>query len=265
MKRRAWKLVAGLIGGVAVVVGAVVGDAHRRASAAFEHHEKVLATAVAVIRARYTTRPSAYPDPLNENGWDSYQQAFAALQAMTQDENEAIPEINGDPEEGFHPDDHLLHGIFTKYRPQMALLEKGARCRVIEPGYDYASGPEIPLGWLSSAIHASRFLRGAVAHHHRMGHGGEALHLAALHLAVAQDLPRKGPVVCSLVQFVCENHACETLREIFASGHSFNRDDLARFAARLDALEDLRPPFIDAWGAEKLSSGVLSSDPTGAS
>ena len=262
MKRRAWKMVLGLAAGSALVAGLVLGDGHRRASATFAFHEKELAAMYAALRARDASRDSVFADPLAENAWTHYPQAFAAFEAMPNEDQEAFPEMGGEWEEGQAPDDHLLHGLVAKYQPQVALLEKAVRCRIVEPGYHYELGAEMPLDWLSGALRASRFLSGAISHHHRTGNGGEALELAAVGLAMGQDLSRKGPLICSLIQYVCEGSASEAIRWTLADGHSYRREDLERFAARLEALDRRRPPLTDAWDAEDayLRNSLLRTD-----
>jgi len=250
VKRRAWKLVLGLLGGMVVIVGLIVGDAHRRASATFAHHDREVAAMIAALRSRDASRPSIFPDAVNENGWGPYQEAFAAFSALSEEEQQAFPRI-GLFEEGELPDDHLLHNILAKYRPHLMLLEKGARCRIIEPGYNYEAGAEMALDWLTGALRAAQVLHGAAGHHYRTGDGAEALRLTALGLAVAQDLARKGPIICALIQFSGENLACDGLREILSSGHPFTATELDGFLAQLDLLDAHRPSLIDAWVGEE--------------
>jgi hypothetical protein len=247
MKRPARRLILGVLAGMGLVVAAVIGDAHRRASATFAFHEREIAAIHARVRARDASRLPVGSDPLDENGWGSYLKSFAAMESLTTEEMEAYDELL---EEGEVRDDHLLHGIFQKYLPQIDLLEQGARCRIIEPGYEYEAGPDLPMGWVSGAIRAARLLHGAIDHHHRLGNGAESLRLAVVGLAMSQDLARKGPILCALVQFVCEGHMTEAIREIFEAGHGFARSDLERFQARLEELDLRRMPLSDAWEVE---------------
>jgi hypothetical protein len=250
VKRRAWKLVLGILGGMVLIGGLVVGDAHRRAAATFAWHEKEVAVMIGAIRAREASRPTLYSDPSSENGWEAYLKVFKAFEDMPAEQKAGFQET-GDSGEGEAADDHLLHGILSEYGPQVLLLEKAARCRRIEPDYDYQAEDGPSLDWISGSISAAQFLQAAATHHHRMGNPPESLRLTTLGLSVAQDLSRKGPVICALLQFVAEYRICEGMREVFASGHSFTAVDLDRFASQLDTLGAHRPSMLEAWSAEE--------------
>lgn len=262
MKRRRWKWILGLTGGLLLVVGMVVVDAHRRAAATFAFHEKELAAEIARLNAIQASRPPLLGDPLDENAWDFYGKAFDALDALPAEVTEAIPDFENYLEDGEQPDDHLLHGIFLEQASLVALFERGLRCRTLQAGAPWEEAGVTANGRITTAIRAGKYLRPLITHYGRIGKPGEALRLTALGLGLAQDLGRGGPVDSLLVQHVVESCVLQGIREVLASGVRPACGDLALLAERLDALDLQRPMLAEALDKESIyiRRSLLSSD-----
>lgn len=250
MKRRAWKWLLAIVGGMALIMAAILGDAYRRASATLESHRKDVTRKIELARSRPATRPPLGQDPVDENAWGLYVQVFEQVKALPKDVTEALPELDAELEFGDLPDDHLLHGLFASCGVRIELLERAARCRFVDPDFHFEAGQEMPLRWTGDSIRTARFLSGLISHHHRTGREGESLRLAALGLAMAQDVGRRGPVIASLIQWANESIFLDALKWIFLEGHGFSREDLEQFARQLEDLDRHRPTLADAWEAE---------------
>jgi hypothetical protein len=92
-----------------------------------------------------------------------------------------------------------------------------------------------------------------------MGHGEEALRIAATGLALGQDCGRYGMLLTGLVQLVCEGSLLETLQPMFGE-HTFTPAGLAEFSETLDRLDAARPDFMDCWKGEELLERKLILD-----
>ncbi len=252
MKRKAWKLVLGVMGTMALVLGLLVGDAHRRAAAVLERNRTDVEKEVAAFRSRDHTRKSPYLETTDGNTWDHYGPALNAIGGIPNDIADLVPEIQGVNDDGVEPspDDHALHNLFREHAAILAAFEKGARCRVVEaPGFPFRADADIP--YISEPIRAAKFLAGAVRHLHRMGADREAAPLALSRMAFGQDSGRTGLLLHTLVASVVGGILVWCLRDVLES-HSLPAADLASLAAGLDSLEASRPDALDCWDGESL-------------
>lgn len=247
MKSRRWKWVLGVVAGLGLAFGGILWSAHRRADVVFERHGRLVAEALAAVRARPTARPPLLEPSISGNGWSSYLAALAGIEAIPDAEIDQIPTINGDPT--FIPDREQLEKIFTKYSPLVDQLRQAARHETFDPSYDFESGLTMDLTNVSQAIRAARYLSDLAIFEHEEGRGGAALDTVGLGVAMAEDTGRAGVIVHQLVMIVCEGIAANTVREVLA-GHSFQAAELESFARKLDRLWKARPTVADAFVAE---------------
>ncbi|HUR38914.1 MAG TPA: hypothetical protein VM222_05450 [Planctomycetota bacterium] len=250
MKRKAWKLPLVLFGTMSLVLGLVVGDAHRRAAATLERHRVDFEQKAARFRGRDHARPPSFGEPIDGNAWEHYGPALTALLAVPDELANLVPIIEGSPDiEGDPPDEHALHNLFREYAPHVAAMERGARCRKVEiPGFSFEPTGHLPAG---EALRASKWIAGILSHSHRMAREAEALAAARLGLAFAQDFGRSGMPVHSLIQCVGESVTTFALQEALGS-HAFNASELSGFAQTLDRLDAGRPDVADCLAGEAL-------------
>jgi hypothetical protein len=252
LKRRTWKWVLGTVGSILAVTAGVYLDALRRAERTLERHRISLAERAARFDGMDRRRPPAFGPAREGNAWEHYGPAFDAIGAIPNDLADAIPEIEGtvDPRD-VPPDEHLLENLFLEHAAQFEAIRKGARSRLVDPGLVILDGPGMRLPHITNSIRASRFITGALTHAWRLGREGEALELAALGLAMAQDIGRGRLLVYSLVQIVCEGIPIYAVRDLLAN-HSLSAEELSSFAARLDRLDASRPDLMESWPGEDL-------------
>jgi len=252
VKRKAWKLVLGLLGGMAIILGLLVGDAHRRASAVLDRTRAELEKEVAAFRSRDHSRKSIFLETTDGNAWDHYAPALKVIGDLPNDIADLVPEIQGvnDALEEPSPDDHALHTLFREHASTLAAFEKGARCRIADaPRFAFRADAEIP--YLSEPIRAARFLAGAVRHLHRMGADREAVPLVLGGMAFGQDYGRSGLLLHTLVASVVDGILVSSLRDVLED-YSLPAADFSALAAGLDRLEASRPDALDCWEGEVL-------------
>jgi hypothetical protein len=256
VKRRAWKIVLGVLGVVVLILGGIVADGHRRAAVLIDRERVAVQAGLAAMRARDPRRPSMSKDPIDGNAWDYYGPALTAIAA--------IPDEVADPLSGFNdameevpPDDHAIHNLVREHQGDLDRLHQGARCRSAE--LPYFVDPHAPLPLATEIIRTKRFLWGLAAHELRMGHDEEALRTAATGLAVGQDYGRGGTLVTALIQQVCEGVLLDALKQMFGE-HAFPPATLAEFAETLNRLDVTRPDFLDSWKGEELFEKNLLID-----
>jgi hypothetical protein len=247
VKRRAWKIILGLLGGAGLAFFGVVWSAHRRANEVFERHDRLVREAIESIRARSARRPSLYDPPIEGNGWTAYMDALNGITAIPAEEGDEIPAIKGEPE--FVPDRERLGEVFQKYAPLIDDLRKSFRHDKFVPKYDYEQGLAAPMSNISEAIRTARYLSGLAEYLHEEGQDGPALEALTLGLALGHDTGRSGPIVNQLVQIVCESIEAWGVRDLL-SGHSLEAADLESFARKLDRLSDARPSVADSFAVE---------------
>ena len=246
MKRRAWKIVLGVVGAMVLFIALLVGDAYRRAGLSLDHHRAELDKQIAQFRARDHRRPSVYADSTDGNAWDHYASALKALGALPDDIANLVPEIQGITDDGEEPspDDHAMHTLFKGHASIFAAFEAGARCRSVDLPFKSVDTVYDSLVFQES-MRAGKFLAGFIRHAHRMGRPAEVLTHGVTALAFVQDYGRCGFLMGSLVQFTMDHQLAWAFRDVFAD-HSFSAADLESFAAALDRLEQSRPDFTEA-------------------
>lgn len=259
MKRKAWKVVLGLFGGMALIAGFVVVDSHRRASKVIERHRGEVTRLIAEIRARSALRPVMGGEPIQENGWNLYREALKALELVPETEFDEIPEVN--PDLDYAPDAESLDDLFVRHAGLIELLSRTTRTSEFRPDYRYEEGmamvlPEIPL-----VIRASRFLAGAAQRSMDEGRARESFERWIPIISLGHDTGRQGILVNVLVQLVCEGIAVEKAKAWLA-GEGFQPEDLAWLAAALDLLAAARPSMTEATLTEEavVRQGLLDPD-----
>jgi hypothetical protein len=261
VKRKAWKIVLGVLGSMLLILSLIVADVHRRASAVLDRNRAVLETEIAAFRSRDHTRKSPFLETTDGNAWDHYGPALKVIGNIPNEIADLVPEIQGLTDEGEEPspDDHALHTLFREYESTLAAFEKGARCRIVNaPAFAFRPDGEIP--YPSESLRASRFLSGAVHHLHRMGSDPKAVSLALSGMAFGQDIGRNGLLVHSLVATVVDGILVSSLRDVLED-HALPAADLSALAAGLDRLEASRPDVLDCWDGEMvyLRSSLLEA------
>lgn len=233
-------------------MGGICYDAVRRADAVLARARIDLTQGAAAFESLNRFRPPTSDPPLDGNAWSHYGPAFEAIEAIPGYLADAIPEIEGTTDPAVSPpDEHLLENLFSEYAAQIEAIRDGTRSRLVNLGLKIEVGPGTVLPHLNGAIRASRFMTGALSHAHRLGREGEALELAGLGLAMAQDLSRGRLIIYSLVGSVCEGITVEGVRDVLAN-HSLTVKDLSRFASKLDLLDESRLDVMESWAGEDL-------------
>jgi hypothetical protein len=247
VKRRAWKLVLGLLAGAGLAFFGVVLSAHRRADEVFARHDALVKEAIESIRARPAGRPTLDEPSIAGNGWAAYLDAITGIAAIPDADGDEIPAIKGEPD--FIPDREKLGAVFEKYAPLIDELRKSNHHDRFVPKYDYEQGLDAPMPNISEAIRAAKYLSGLAEYLHEEGQDGPALEALALGLALGHDTGRSGPIVNHLILMVCESIEAWGVRDLLA-GHSLQASDLESFARKLDRLWDARPSVSDSFAVE---------------
>jgi hypothetical protein len=257
VKRRAWKIVLGLLAVFLLILGGIVLDVHRRAAAYLERERAEVNAARAAFLARDPSRPTASRDPVDGNAWDHYGPALSVLGAIPEELSNLMPEVNVEATEEDIPDEHAIYNLVLEYREPIAQLREGARCRsgrLHQQTLD--AKDDLPT---SDLLPSYRFLCGVIGHEHRMGRDEEALRTAAIELQLAQDYGRTGTLLSTLLQCIGEGLVCSEMSRIF-SGSIIAPKPLEEFAATLDRLDATRPDFIDCWKGEGIFTKRLMLD-----
>jgi hypothetical protein len=248
-KRRAWTWIVGIVASMAGLSVYLVLHAHQRASEAFERHDLEVASNIAAIRARpQPVRTPLFGDPLPGNGWPVFRNALNAIRSIPDADAEQIPEVSG---EAISPDaklDEKLEALFTKHAPSLELLRSALRYSRMDPAYVYEDGLSVDFGGVE-LIRGSRFIVGAITHHHRMGRDSQAIDLLLQVLAMGQEASRQGALISGLLEIISEEVAIDGSKTILES-HAFSAPDLERLVASLDALWKTRPDFLDVLAVE---------------
>lgn len=246
MKRRPWKLVLSLIGGMVLIVGLVVADVHRRTSAILDAQGREVEKRIQEFMARDAVRQTPYGPELDGNAWDDYGPAIDALAAIPDDLANLIPEVQGITDEGEEPpvDDHALHNLYREHQVRIDAIRRGAQHRLVRvQGLSFDLQAKAPF--VAGSPRTAYFLAGRVRHLHRMGNDREALETAFLGLMLAQDFGRTSQLLYSLIQCMIEGHIIESARTVLMD-HSLSAADLEAAATLLDRLDAGRPDLIDA-------------------
>jgi hypothetical protein len=233
-----------------VAGGLGVWDVHRRAVLVIERHEREIAVRSAQLRALPTARPVVLGEPEDGNAWELYRQAFAGLQQMTSNEADAIPELSSVREDDTPLDEDAISAIVAKYGPELDFLRRAVCRREVDPDAEEDGSLTSHLA-ASDSIRAMKFMAGAARHYHRRGDDQEAMELALVGLAMAQDLSRGASLVGVAYQSVGESIACYTAYDVLG-GHNLGERQLEGLAKRLDGLLAGRPSFVDALPREEL-------------
>lgn len=248
MRRRAWLWVLGTLGVILLALGGIVWDVHRRAEAVLEAHRKEAQGLAARFRSRDFRRPPLDGEGVDGNAWELYAAHLPSFVLPAEEETE-IPEVDGTWEPERRPDDEVLDVLYLIYAPRIEGLREALRRKEVDPRFAYEQGMSLDAPLISPSIVAAKVLAGGMAHHHRMGRGGEALDLAALGLGLAQD--QRPAVLGLLVRIVIEGIIGENLQTLLAD-HRLSAGDLERFAGKLDRLDAARPTPAAAWDEEDL-------------
>jgi hypothetical protein len=249
VKRKAWKFVLGLLGGLGLLCGAFVWQAQSRATQVFERYDLRANQAIAGLRSRVWARPVLFPPAVSGDGWPPYAAALAGFAAIPDAEAGEIPTLNGEP--GFQPDLETLEDLFQKYEPLVEQLRESYRRNTFHPGYRYESGLVMEMTSMTQAIRAAKFLADRAIHFHQSGRRAEALESLILGLGVGHDTARGGVIINSLILNVCEGFEEESLRGILKE-HEFKAQELEVFAGSLDLLWETRPEVGDTFAADEV-------------
>lgn len=247
--KKSWKWVLVLLGTIVLVSSLIVWDAHRRATATFEDHEREYKQLCARIRAMDGRRPSMYGQTVAGNAWDLYLDALDAIESIPDSESDIVPEIYGVYDKDHVPDHEGIEAFFMKHRPHFDQLKEALRRERVDP--DYALDPEPAVEMMATeVIETSKFLDGYAAHLGRVGHEGEALEAIAILIGMSNDMASQGALVHHLVSWVCEDKALASIKA-HLSGHALDPKALGNFARSLDRLRRTRPALAESWVTER--------------
>src|SRR5205814_571781 len=139
--RKALISILGLATAMAVVAGYVAWDANRKATAAFERHDRDVTARVAAWRSRArVSHPAIFGEVFAGNGWAALQRALKGFEAIPEADGNEIPEINGEllPEDV--KDEAVLEAIFVKHAAAVEELRQALRHAYSDPSYAYEEG-----------------------------------------------------------------------------------------------------------------------------
>src|SRR6185295_15992716 len=255
VKRRAWKIVLGVVAVIVLVVGGIVIDAHLRAERILTQARAETQAARAEFLVRDRTRKVVPKDPLDSNAWDDYGPAVRTLGSISGELAALIPEVAVEPTED-EVDDHAIHNLIQEYRGSLDQLRRGARRRTLHARDLTLDGKEtFPFTELMTTSH---FLAGVVTHEHRMSRDIEAFRTTVTGFQLADDVGSSGPLMCWVLQVFVEQCLLQALKPALANA-SADAGALSEFASELERLEPLRPDLLDKFKDEgTMVTGALT-------
>jgi hypothetical protein len=228
---RAGKWVLGSCLGMAALLGLAVVLLHRKAMSAIHAQEVAVAALLSELQIHAPPRPAIFGGPLPGRGWDLYIQAAAMIDALPDDDREAIREISSSL---IDPDDAAIATAWTHSAPIVDMLRRAVRSA--DQSREPARSAAIAHGKLENM---SGLLRGGAAHLHRIGRDGEAFEILTLRLAVCRDTLGRNDGGCGWSPETDEETASTGLK--FLGDHTLSAQDLEDLAFRLARIDEVRP------------------------
>lgn len=223
--------------------------AHRSATAVVERHHRDIGRLFDRFRARAAARPCVFGEPQPGSAEPFYRQAIAQLSAMTDQEQEAIPEMEAMSRE---PDDGVIAVVLLKYRPVLGLVREALRRSPSGAWVDRRDRTGDELRPIRS------FLLSLIGHHQRCGRTAEAFEAYFLLLGVAQDEAWETGTL-SVVRAV-EEQDSRRMFEALAE-HTLTVPEADRVLETLAKLESARPTLQDELDVEEARLRALVADP----
>lgn len=245
-KRRAVYAFLGTIAGVALILGLIVWDAHRRAERICREHDADVTAIIAGIRARARpSRPILLGAPLPGDGTSAFLKVLQEIYDIPQVESGLVPEIAGDFMPDDEPDEDLISFFYEAHRSRIEDLRTALRHETLRLPYDYEDGLGMEMPQVTNSLRTARFLTGLATHRYRLGEDGRVLDPLLMVLLVGEEIDRDGALISPIVRRVLEEMVEEAWRDVLA-GHDLGAGDLERAARSFDALAKVRAELGDS-------------------